>query len=162
MLKMKGMICIEASKARCWEVLADIENIPQWSEAVITAKSVISGFAGVGAERVCELSNNITIKEKWIEWNEGESYTYVGFNLPLIKFAQNTWSLIEKEGKTYLTTESQVEFKGGVFGRILEPIMKMMSAKMGANALAALKYLIETGEAYEGKHSQLPRPLAIC
>ncbi len=162
MLKMKGTICIEASKQRCWEVLADIENIPQWSEAVLVAKSVGPKSTGVDAERTCELNNKMTINEKWIEWNEGESYTYIGLNLPMVKLAQNTWSLLEDGGKTYLTTESKVIFKGGLFGRLLEPVMKIATAKMGANTLAALKYLIETGSPFEGNHSKLPRPLAVC
>lgn len=162
MLKMKGTICINAPQATCWDVLADIENITQWSAAVITAKSTGTLPRGVGAARECYLSNNMTINEKWIEWKEGESYTYVGLGLPLVKSAKNTWSLAEKDGKTYLTTESELTFKGGIFGRLLEPLMKIATAKMGANALAALKYLMENGKPYPGDHSQLPRPLAVC
>lgn len=162
MLKMAGTICIEASAGRTWEVLSDIESIPNWSEAVLKAKSIGKVAQGVGAQRVCELSNKITINEEWIDWQEGRSYTYAAYNLPLIKSAKNTWSILEKEGKTYLTTESEVVIKGGIFGRILEPLMRLASARMGADALAALKYLIENGKPYQGKHSSLPRPLAVC
>jgi hypothetical protein len=33
---------------------------------------------------------------------------------------------------------------------------------MGADALAAFKYLVENGKPYEGKHSSLPRVPVTC
>ena len=162
MLKIKSTVCIEAPKTKCWAVLSDIENIPQWSKAGTSAKCLAKNNIGVGVERQCDLTNNITIREKWVDWHEGESYTYLGFGLPLVKSARNKWPLVEEAGKTYLTTEAEVVIKGGLSGRLLEPLMKLASKKMVENALAALKYLIETGRPFEGKHSDLPRPLAIC
>ncbi len=162
MLKMTGTICIEASATRSWEVLSDIESIAHWSEAVQTARSVGKVSKGVGAHRVCKLSNKMSINEEWIDWQEGQSYTYVAYDLPLVKCAKNTWSIREEEGKTYLTTDSEVVIKGGLFGRLLEPLMRLATAKMGADAMAALKYLIENGAPYQGKHSSLPRPMAVC
>ena len=58
-----------------------------------------------------------------------------------------------KNGKTLLTTESEVVLKGGIFGKILEPLMLLISKKMGSDALSAFKYLVENGQPYEGKHS---------
>lgn len=104
----------------------------------------------------------MSINEEWIDWQEGQSYTYVAYDLPLVKCAKNTWSIREEGGKTYLTTDSEVAMKGGLFGRLLEPLMRLATAKMGADAMAALKYLIENGVPYQGKHSSLPRPMAVC
>ncbi len=162
MLKMKGTICIASSKEKSWEVLSDIEKITLWSETVVSAKSVGVLNKGIGAERVCKLNNDITITEKWTDWVEGESFTYQASDLPFVKSAKNTWSLVEENGKTYLTTESQVVFKGGIFGRLIQPVMRVAFKKMGANALAALKYLIENGHPYKGEYSSLPRPMAVC
>ena len=40
MLKLKGSVCIEASQETTWKVLADIENIVDWSEMVQSAKKL--------------------------------------------------------------------------------------------------------------------------
>ena len=162
MLKMKGTICIDSTIEKSWDILSDIEKISEWSETIVSAKSIGNINKGIGAIRECKLTNDVTITETWVEWNEGESFTYVASDLPLVKSAKNTWSLIEKEGKTYLTTEAAVVFKGGYFGKMIQPLMKIIFNKMGANTLAALKYLIENGTPYEGKHSSLPRPMAVC
>lgn len=39
MLKLEGSVCIEASQEATWTVLADIENIVDWSEMVQSAKA---------------------------------------------------------------------------------------------------------------------------
>jgi hypothetical protein len=162
MLKMKSYACIEASPKTTWKVLSDLENLSMWSEPVISSKYIGDIKQGVGAQRICHLSNNVTITEKWTDWVEGETYTYEGFNLPLVKSAKNKWSVKAVNGKTLLSTEAEVVLKGGIFGRLLEPLMLIISKKMGADALSAFKYLVENGKPFEGKHSQLPRVSAIC
>lgn len=162
MLKMIGTACINASSEKTWEVLSDIENMHQWSESVLSATCGDKAKRGVGAERTCKLKNNITIVERWVSWNEGSSFTYEGFNLPLVKSAKNTWSVVSDNGKTLLTTESVVILKGGIFGRILEPLMKLIAIKMGGDALAAFKYLVENDKPFDGKHSILPRVPVGC
>ena len=67
-----------------------------------------------------------------------------------------------ENGKTLLTTESEVVLKGGIFGKILEPLMLLISKKMSSDALSALKYLVENGKPYEGNHSSLPRVSSVC
>lgn len=162
MLKMNGTACIEAAPEQVWQVLADVENISLWSEAVVSAEICSQTQTGVGLERVCRLQNGITITERWTEWEKGRSFTYEGFNLPLVKSAKNTWSLRGENGKTLLETQSEVVIKGGLLGRILEPLMKIMASKMGGDALAAFKYLVEHGEPFQGKHSILPRVPVNC
>ena len=82
--------------------------------------------------------------------------------MPLVKSAKNTWSLREENGKTLLETHSEVVVKGGLLGRTLEPLMKLMANKMGGDALAAFKYLVENGEPFQGKHSILQRVPVNC
>jgi carbon monoxide dehydrogenase subunit G len=161
-MRLKTSICIEAPKEQVWDVLSDIENISLWSDAVTSAKAD-SDARAVGVTRTCQLKNNTTIFERWIDWREGESYTYQGFNLPLVKTAQNKWSVDAlSEGTTLLTTVADVELKGGRFGRFLEPLVRLMSAKMGNQALASFKYLVEQGKPFDSQHASLPRPSAIC
>ena len=102
------------------------------------------------------------VKEEWTHWDEGNSFTYLASGAPLMKFAKNRWSLQSVNGKTLLTTESEVELKGGLFGTLLQPLVRIMTNRMGSDALAAFKYLVENGQPYEGKHSSLPRVSPIC
>lgn len=162
MLKIKQTACIDASVTTTWNYLSDLENISLWSEPVLSSQCNGTLNKGVGAERVCYLKNNITITERWLDWQEGKSFTYEGFNLPLVKSAKNTWSIKTQNGKTLLTTEATVVLKGGIFAKILEPLMLMMSKKMGSDALSAFKYLVENGKPFEGKHASLPRVPTIC
>jgi len=70
MLKLKSTVCVEASKEATWKVLSDIENISDWVDVVITAKSTGIVSKGVDAERTCELKNKVTIIERWTAWDE--------------------------------------------------------------------------------------------
>lgn len=162
MIKLYSSACIDTSVEETWKVLSQIENIVLWSEPIETSFCSGDISRGVGAERTCKLKGNITIYEKWIDWDEGKSFTYLGFNLPLTKSAENTWSVISENGKTLLTSEAEIVLKGGIFGKLLEPLMHKMSKRMGANALAAFKYLVENGEPYKDKHSSLPRAPITC
>jgi ligand-binding SRPBCC domain-containing protein len=162
MIKLFASVCIEAPAEIVWARLAKLEDIQLWSEPVLSAKCENSKSHGVGAERVCQLTGNLTIREHWIAWDEGRSYSYEGFGIPMIKRATNTWSVYPEENKTLLTSEAELEIKGGAFGRILEPVMRLMMQRMAPNALAAFKYLVENGQPYPGKHSELPKSSVRC
>jgi len=162
MLKIVKIVCIDETTDKVWSVLTDIENISQWSEAVLSASISSDIKKGVGTERICHLKNNIAITERWVTWDEGKSFTYEGFGLPLVKSARNKWTVIAENGKSLLKTESEIVIKGGVFGKLLQPLMRIMVSRMGSDALAAFKYLVENGHAFEGRHSKLPRVLPTC
>ncbi len=161
-MKLIMTACIEAPKEKVWKVLADIENVYLWVDPIISATCENKKTVGVGTIRTCQLKGNWSVREEWVDWNEGFSYTYKAFGAPLIKSASNTWSVKEESGKTLLMTESNVELKGGVFGKCLEPLMLFVSKRMGANSLAAIKYLIENDKVPEKKHSKLPRVSISC
>jgi hypothetical protein len=162
MFSIKVTACIDASREATWDVLSDLESISLWSEPVTLAKCDGDIKQGVGAERICHLGNNMVITERWISWVEGESYTYEGFNLPLVKSAKNTWSVKSENGKTLLTSESEITLKGGRVGKLLEPLMRFASNRIGSDSLSAFKFLVENGKPYEGKYSLLPRVSAVC
>lgn len=161
-MEMVMSVCINASKAQVWKVLADVENISLWSSAVVSAKTE-DIKTGVGTRRTCELSNNSTFFEEWTEWVENEFYTYQGFELPLMKTAQNTWSVKALNAEeTLLTTHAEVVLKGGFLGRCLEPLMRLAFTIMGRQSLAAFKYFVEEKKPFSGPHRMLPKPLAAC
>jgi hypothetical protein len=162
MIKMSGSVCIDAPAAAVWDRLARIEDIKLWAEPVrrVTCEGA---SRGVGAQRRCELTGNVVIEERWTAWEEGHSFRYEGSGIPLVKRAANTWSVMPHNAEqTLLTTEAELELKGGWLGRLLEPLMAFAMRRMAPNSLAAFKYLVENGRPYEGPHSALPRAAVSC
>jgi ligand-binding SRPBCC domain-containing protein len=155
MLKLTSSVCIDAPVAKVWGNLARLEDIQLWSETVLAARCEGTLTQGVGAERTCDLVGNITIKEKWLAWEEGYSFTYEGLGIPMIKSATNRWTVHPEGEKTLLTSEAEVVLKGGMFGRLLEPLFTSQFRRMGPRTLAAFKYLVETGKRPLGKHADL-------
>lgn len=161
-MKLVMSACIEAQKDQVWKILSDIENVHLWVEPIISTSCDGKVKYGVGATRTCNLKGNMVVKEKWIHWKEGKSFTYHAEEMSIIKSAKNKWTVKSVKGKTLVITESEVVLKGGIFGKFLEPLMYIMSKKMGAESLAALKYLVETGMPFEKKFSKLPQFSISC
>lgn len=161
-MKLKATICIDAPKERVWALLSDVENVNLWVKPVVTARCESTQTRGEGTIRVCQLNTGATIREQWIAWDEGHSYTYQVVNIALMKKAINKWSVEDVNGKTLLTSEATIQLKGGLFGRLLEPIVRIWSTRLGARSLSAFKYLVETGHAFEGKVSELPALSVTC
>jgi hypothetical protein len=54
-----------------------------------------------------------------------------------------------------------VVLKGGIFGRILEPLFAVVAGRMGMRSLAGLKFYVENDNPYAGNAcSLLPIPAA--
>ena len=162
MITLFASACIEAPADIVWAQLAKLEDIQLWAEPVVHARCEGAVARGVGAERTCELVGHRIIHERWVAWDEGRSFAYEGFGIPLMKRATNRWSVLPHGDKSLLTSEAELELKGGVFGRLLEPIMSLVMRRMAPHSLAAFKYLVEHGHPYDGKASALPEAPAIC
>ena len=161
-IRLSGSVCIEAPAVAVWARLARLEDIQLWSESVVAARCDGVLSQGVGAERTCDLVGGFTIKERWLAWEEGRSFSYEGIGIPLVKRARNDWT-VEPEGeRTLLTSRAEVVLKGAVAGRLAEPIVAYQFKRIGPRALAAFKYLVEHGEPPQVKHSQLPTIPVAC
>jgi hypothetical protein len=162
MITLTSSVCIDAPTERVWERLAKLEDIQLRSEAVLDARCEGPRTRGVGAERTCDLRGGITIRERWLHWDEGRGFTYEGLGIPLVKQAKNTWR-VEAEGEqTLLTSRAAVVLKGGRPTRLLEPAMAYQLNRFGRHTLAAFKYLVEHGHPPPVKHSKLPRVATAC
>jgi hypothetical protein len=162
-INLSASVCIEAPTREVWARLARLEDIPLWSEAVVEARCEGAISQGAGAERTCDLVGGFTIKERWLAWEEGRSFTYEGVGVPLVSYARNEWTVwAEGDERTLLTSRAEVVLKGGLLGRLLEPIVAYQFKRMGPRALAAFKYLVEHGEPAQGKHAKLPRIPVAC
>ena len=162
MVKLIASVCIDAPAARVWAQVARLEDIQLWSEAVLQARCEEGRSRGVGTERTCQLAGNCTITERWLAWDEGHSFQYEGFGLPLVQRAINRWSVRPQGERALLTSEAELEFKGGIAGRVLALAMLPLLRRMAPGALACFKYLVEHGQPYPGKAASLPRPPAAC
>ncbi len=162
MITLEASVCIEAPASEVWAGLARLEDISVWSETVLDARCDGLTSRGVSAERTCDLRGGIRITERWLAWDEGRSFTYEGIGIPLVAHAKNEWTLHPEGEKTLLTTKAEVILKGGVVGRLLEPIAAYQFKRMGPRTLAAFKFLIEHGEPPHGKHSRLPKIPVAC
>ncbi len=162
MIKLSASVCIEASADRAWARLAALEDSVLWAEPVLHARCEGTLSQGVGAERTCELVGHRTIRERWVAWDEGRSFTYEGVGVPLMKRAVNRWSVLPQGEKALLTSEAELEIKGGLVGRLAEPVMGPLMRRMAPTALGACKYLVEHGQPYAGKASTLPNAPVLC
>lgn len=162
MIMVTASICIAAPVEKVCAHLARLEDIQLWSEPVLGARCEAGKTYGVGAERTCDLAGNQVIRERWIAWQEGQSFTYEGFGLPMMRRAVNTWSVQPIADRTLLISEAELELKGGIFGRLLEPMVRLALQRMTANPLAGFKYLVEHGHPYAGKHAELPMTPTGC
>ncbi|HZG68342.1 MAG TPA: SRPBCC family protein [Herpetosiphonaceae bacterium] len=162
MIKIWASVCIEAPADLVWAQLAKLEDVQLWADAVLHARCDGAVSQGVGAERTCRLVGNRIIREQWVAWDEGRSFAYEGFGIPLMKHARNRWSVIPHGDKSLLRSEAELEIKGGVLGRMLEPILAPLMRRMAPHALAGFKYLVEHGHPYEGKAAELPWAPTSC
>jgi carbon monoxide dehydrogenase subunit G len=160
MLKMTDSACIDAPAAAVWAVLSDLESIHVWVES-IRHSHCPAQRRGVGAMRVCELKQ-ATIHETIVEWDEGRSFKYRGEGAPMMKSATNRWSVEARGDQTLVTSTAEVVFKGGFLGSLLEPLVRTLAGRLGAQSLAALKYLVEHGHPYAGRARELGPAPALC
>ncbi len=163
MLKIINTACIYASTDKVWSALSELENVSLWAEPILEAFCTSENQSGVGVTRICKLKGGMTIREKWIEWEEGKQFTYIGEGMPMIKSAKNRWSVIDEgNNMTLLKSEAEIELKGGLVGRLLEIPMGVAMKRMGPQALSGFKYWVENGRPFEGQHSKLKAAPAFC
>lgn len=161
MLVLRSSVCVAAPVDRVWKYLAAIENINMWVPAIKQAWCETDRKQGVGVVRICKL-DKFDVREEFLEWDEGKSFKYVAKGAPMIESASNRWTIEPIGNETLITSYSEIIVKGGIFGRLLEPLIYLATRVGFPNALAPLKYYIETGKPFAGKATDLPKAPAFC
>jgi Polyketide cyclase / dehydrase and lipid transport len=161
-IRLFASVGIEAPAEVVWARLARLEDIRLWSEAVLDARCEGALSQGVGAERTCDLRGGITIRERWLAWDEGRSFTYEGVGIPLLASARNEWGVLPEGDQALLTSRAEVVLRGGPLGRLLEPVVAYQLKRVCPRTLAAFKYLVEHGEPPKVRHAKLPRVATAC
>ena len=80
----------------------------------------------------------------------------------LMRLTLHRWSVIAQGERTLLTSEAEVTIKGGMIGKVLEPLLGPLMRRMAPNALAGFKYFAEYGHPFNGKASDIPRAPVTC
>ena len=161
MIRLKSSVCIEAPAERVWQALAVVEAVDRWVPAINHAYCDGEQTRGTGTIRICEL-DRFTVREEFLDWEDGRSFTYRATGMPLVAWATNHWSIRPMGGQTLVTSEAQMAMKGGPLERLLEPIMAIVLRLGLPNSLAPLKYYVETGQSFVGNPRHLPPARATC
>ena len=126
-VKASATATAQAPVSAVWNVLADFENVSQYTDQIKTSSSP-GQSTGVGAQRTCELSPAGTTQETIREWVEGESITISVDEVTMmpVKSSLTTFSMkAVDENTTELTMSTDAEPKGGV----LKPLIAKRLAK---------------------------------
>ena len=162
MFTISRSVCIDAPASKVWQVLSQLESIHLWVEPIRHSYCEGSTTRGRDAVRVCELGGNLKVRETIVDWIEGRSFAYAGEGAPLTKRAVNRWTVEERGSQSLVTTTAEVALKGGICGRLLEPLFAAVAGRMGVRSLAGLKFYVENGTPYQGNARRLlPKP-ATC
>ena len=76
MFHMTTSACVEAPIEVVWAHLARLDQIHLWTDVI--QRSYVSGecSSGVGAVRTCELAGKRLLHERFVAWEEGDTFTY--------------------------------------------------------------------------------------
>ncbi|NOT94299.1 SRPBCC family protein [Ferruginibacter sp.] len=148
-------IIINRNIKDAWNVLGtDFANASKWASAVNHSVGNGDKFNGsTCSERGCSTTMG-SIKEKLYEFsNENFSLAYeVAEGMPsMVKYATNSWKLIEVgNNKCKLQIKMNIKM-GGFFGSLLQPVMKLYMSKMGNYLVEDFAYYVENGAPYPRK-----------
>ncbi len=151
-------IGIDASRTKAWELLADFGNPHKYVNGVLDTRMVSAAPNGVGAVRHCDLEPMMTIPqhivEEIIEWNEGDSYTYIVTDTAApITDGQVKWSVSDSKKGCVIQAAVQYRPRYGLLGRMINPFLKAQFRKQLSQGLADMKRVLEE----EGSHDTSDR-----
>jgi hypothetical protein len=110
-----------------WNVLADFPNIADWNPGVRASASTSVEPTGLGATRTCDVGPGAKLEETIREWHEPNRMvvTIDKAKMLPIKTASVEFSLNEAGTATEIGIKYSWEMKGGSFGNLFAPLMKM-------------------------------------
>ena len=138
-----------------WKVLGvEFANASKWASAVNHSEGSGEKFNDSAcSERGCSTTMG-SIKEKLYEFsNEKYLLAYeIAEGMPsMVKYATNTWKLIEVgENKCKLQIKMDIRM-GGFFGSLLQPVMKLQMSKIGNHLVEDFAYYVENGTPHPRK-----------
>ncbi len=162
MRRMTVSACVDAAAAVVWAHLSRLDQIHVWTDLIHDSRTSGACSMGVGAERSCEFGRSRSNHEHVIAWDEGRSFAHESTDAPMMRLSRSAWSVTPMGERAQVRSEAEMEFKGGLLGRILGWLLVPVLARLLPNPLTKFKFWAESGRPYEGKASPLPVPVAFC
>ncbi len=138
---------VDVTSEKAWSILARFVDVGEFHSGVLKSKIIGEKSSGAGASRCCELPKNVTVYERILEWNDGQSYTYDVYewkNFPLKKML-TTFGVQSKLPQRRTIVRQVVDYR--LSPGFLTPIMKGTLRKAVRDTLLGYKHFMETGEA---------------
>ena len=138
-----------------WKVLGvEFANASKWASAVNHSEGSGEKFNdSTCSERGCSTTMG-SIKEKLYEFSNEKyllAYEYAEGMPSMVKYATNTWKLVEVgENKCKLQIKMDIRM-GGFFGSLLQPVMKLQMSKIGNHLVEDFAYYVENGTPHPRK-----------
>lgn len=63
----------------------------------------------------------VTLTERWIDWDDGQSSTYKDSGIPFVERARNPEKIQPHCGETLLTSHAEGDLRGGRIARLPDP-----------------------------------------
>jgi uncharacterized membrane protein len=120
---LNHQIEIDKGPSQVWETLNNLESVAEYNPQVKKAECITNDKTGIGASRVCTMTDGSKVKERVIEVEENKAITMELYesNWPVKDMKWRT--VIEnKEGKTLVTQKLEYKMKFGAFGAILNAL----------------------------------------
>ena len=146
MLLIETTIDIDAPADEVWRKLAKLDDVQSWVRSVKKSYYSSDQTEGVGAERTCEVQGFGTLREKIVQWRDGESFAYTAEGMPsVVKHAQNTWRIEPiSERQTRVRSRIQMETRYGIIGAMMGKLMmKPQISRLMKEATASFKDFVE-------------------
>lgn len=105
---------ISASKSKAWNTLADFGGIDKWASGITNSKSLNESDTNIGTERTFEIPQIGTLREKIIDWNEGNLIKYEIAPIPNtpVRYATSNWTVSEHGDQSVVHLTSEYDLVG--------------------------------------------------
>ncbi len=141
---------IKASPEKMWGILSQYGNVSLFHAGVVKSlkEHGSQDQASLGCERICnivDMGMKITLKERIVDYVEGESYKYEVYewkNFPIRQMSFG-FSIIDS---TPATTTLAIDIEYQAKPAILTPLLARKMRTLAGDVLLGYKHYAETGE----------------
>jgi uncharacterized membrane protein len=137
---------IAASRDAVWAVLGNIGDIANYNPN-LQASAYLGEVRGDGASRRCVITDQVSLDERIVAWEEGHHYTLELYDattfLPYARLLVS-FEVSETAGdRTRVVQTMSYRMKGGPVGNLLAPMMRGTMSRAVHDNLEGLKRHVE-------------------
>jgi len=136
---------IDAPKDRVWEVLSDFGSIYKWNPGITHSRTTSDQTSGVNTMRQCDLPDGGFLRERAIDWNEGESVKIEVYESTIPLHKSTVEFRVAADGdRTVVKLGIDYTLKYGPIGAVIDAAFAGRRLRTGMNELlAGLKDYVE-------------------